>query len=152
MANITIPNLPTATALTGPEMLMVVQSGTSMSCTAQQIASLTGSAGPYLAYAALNGTFNNVIPTGFSVTQASATGRLGVTLASGSATWTGLTAGYDGQRVYLTNADATNSLTLNIQSGSSVAANRFLGAAGTRVLAPGVSVQMIYSAGMWVLL
>jgi len=154
MSNITIPNLPPATAMTGPEMLMAVQGGTSVSCTAQQIAALGNGAGQYLAYASPGGTSNNVNPTGFSTIQSTATGRLGVTLAGGSAVWTGLTSGYDGQRLTITNLDASNSLTLNIQSASSVASNRFLGAAGTRILAAGVSVSMCYygTAGLWVLL
>ena len=40
MSNQTIPNLPTATALTGPEMLWAVQNGVDVRLTASQIAAL----------------------------------------------------------------------------------------------------------------
>lgn len=39
-SNIQIPNLPVATALSGPEQVEIVQAGTSARCTVQQIADL----------------------------------------------------------------------------------------------------------------
>lgn len=68
----------------------------------------TGSTlGARLAYASPAGSIA-AAPVGFN----SGTGRLLVTLPSGNATWTSLTAGTDGQLLEIRNTDATNTLTL----------------------------------------
>lgn len=93
-------------------------------------------------YASPAGSQNNVDPgSGFPTNKS----RLVVTLA-GNGTWTGLVAGADGQLVYLTNADAADSLTLTSQDAGSVAANRFLYAGGGIVLPPGASKLLLYDA------
>lgn len=53
-------------------------------------------------------------PAGFSANPNSPTGRLIVSLPSGNATWSSLTAGYDGQMCEIVNMDAGNTLTLPI--------------------------------------
>lgn len=95
-----------------------------------------------VSYATPAGSQNNVAPGGGFPTNKS---RLVVTLA-GNATWTGLVAGTDGQLVYLTNADAADSLTLTSQDAGSLAANQFLYAGGGIVLPPGASKLLLYDA------
>ncbi len=73
--------------------------------------------------------------------------RLAVTLASGSATWTGLGVGSDGQKVVLWNTDAANTLTLLIQSSSSLTPNQFYGTPTNYVLAAGNACELVYYAG-----
>lgn len=55
MANIQIPNLPAAVALSGNELLEVVQSGTSVKASARQIANTATNYGPPTIY---NGSFS----------------------------------------------------------------------------------------------
>ena len=96
--------------------------------------------GSFLAYASAAGTSNNVAPSGFS----SSVGRLWVTLASGSAVWTGLEAGNDAQILILTNADTIANLTLDVQNSGSSSANQFYGPDTSRVLTPGNSCFLCY--------
>lgn len=112
-----------------------------------------GIIGSYLAYASGSGTQDNVSPSDFPGESSAPVGRLGVTLADGAATWTGLLAGNDGQILQLINLDASNSLTLNAQDAGSSAANRFIAPADI-TLPPGDSIFGVYTAGAvnrWVL-
>ncbi len=70
--------------------------------------------------------------------------RLAVTLAAGSAAWTGLAAGVSGQEVTLWNADPDNTLTLVVQNVGSLSANQFQGSAGAYSLTPGNALGLIY--------
>jgi hypothetical protein len=99
--------------------------------------------GAWLAYASPAGTSNNVAPTGFG----SSIGRLWVTLGSGNATWTGLTAGADAQLLILTNADTANDLTIDVANAASTATNRFYGSPGSYSLSPGNSLWLCYYGG-----
>jgi hypothetical protein len=91
-------------------------------------------------YASPAGASNDVAPGGGFPLNI---GRLIVTLAGGNANWTGLAAGADGQMLFLCNAHAANSLTLNARNGGSVAANQFLYQFDI-VLGPGVSKLLCY--------
>lgn len=73
-------------------------------------------------------------------------GRLDVDTTAGAISWTGLLAGFDGQRVSIRNTGAAANLTLVNQSASSVAANRFAATADT-VVTPGLAVEAIYYGG-----
>lgn len=101
------------------------------------------------AYASPAGAQNDVNPGGGFPANI---GRLIVTLAAGNASWTGLIAGADGQLLYLTNADAANSLELDVANAGSAAANRFLYQFNL-VLGPGVSKLLCYDATLarWLL-
>lgn len=66
-----------------------------------------GTLGSRLGFASPAGTIA-AAPAGFSSTI----GRLIVTLGSGNATWTSLTAGADGQLLEIVNNDGANTLTL----------------------------------------
>ena len=93
-----------------------------------EIAQFGALGGAYLAYASGSGTQNNVDPgSGWPVTPVTLIpySTLDVSLAGGSATWTGLKAGLDDQWVVIRNNDAANNLTLNNAGGGSAAANRF---------------------------
>lgn len=72
--------------------------------------------------------------------------------AGAPANMTGLKAGTDGQRVLITNDDASSSITLKNASSSSTAANRFLAHADV-VLTTGTSVLAEYDGTLanWVL-
>jgi|KBSMisStandDraft_5_1062788.scaffolds.fasta_scaffold00738_25 hypothetical protein len=100
-----------------------------------------GKAGTYLAYASAAGSLNDVAPAGFG----GGVGILDVTLPSGDATWTGLTAGADRQVLTIANADAVNNLTLAALNSGSVAANQFR-FSGDLVLPALASVRLVYSA------
>jgi hypothetical protein len=108
-----------------------------------EAASLLVGAGSLITYASAAGALNNVNPGGSFPTGISG---LDVTLASGAANWTGLLAGSDGQRVSISNQDATNILTLNSQNAGSTAANRF-SAAADMALVPGQTLGLVYRAG-----
>lgn len=105
-----------------------------------------------IAYASPAGANNDVTPPVVLPATWVTTHRLIVTLAAGNANWTGLLAGTDGQQLFLTNADAANSLTLNAQNAGSAAANRFLYLFDV-VLGPGVSKLLCYDATLanWLL-
>jgi hypothetical protein len=94
------------------------------------------------AYASPAGANNNVNPGGGFPLNI---GRLVVTLAAGNANWTGLLAGADGQLLYLTNADAANTLELDPSNVGSAAANQFL-YQFSLALGPGVSKLLCYDA------
>lgn len=98
-----------------------------------------------VAYASPAGASNDVAPPVVLPATWLTTSRLIVTLAAGNANWTGLLAGADGQLLYLTNADAANSLTLNHSNGGSVPANQLLYQFDI-VLGPGVSKLLCYDA------
>jgi hypothetical protein len=93
-------------------------------------------------YASPAGAQNDVNPGGGFPANI---GRLVVTLAAGNANWTGLLAGSDGQLLYLTNADAANTLELDVANGGSAAANQFQYQFGL-ALGPGVSKLLCYDA------
>lgn len=102
------------------------------------------------AYASPAGAVNNVNPGGgFPINI----GRVVVTLAAGNANWTGLVAGADGQLLFLTNADAANTLELDALNAGSLAANRFLYGGGGVFLPPGVSKLLLYDGTLanWLL-
>lgn len=94
-------------------------------------------------YASPAGVINDVIafPPTFSGTV-----RLAVTLAAGSAAWTGLNAGANGQQVTLWNSDTVNSLTLVVQNIGSLSVNQFQGSAGSFTLTAGNAISLIYFA------
>jgi hypothetical protein len=71
--------------------------------------------------------------------------------SAGASAMTGLKAGTDGQRVIVTNNDASSTITLTNQSSSSTAANRFLAHADV-ALTTGSSVLIEYDGtlGFWV--
>ncbi len=73
--------------------------------------------------------------------------RLAVTLAAGSAAWTGMLAGTDGQEVVLWNSDSANSLTLAVQNIGSASVNQFQGSAGAYTVSPGNAYLLIYWGG-----
>lgn len=85
----------------------------------------TGAAGPsgsgtYLAYTAASGTSNNVAPGGFGT----GVGYLDVDTTAGAATFTGLTAGADGQTLVIS-VKGANTLTLNAIDAGSSSGNQF---------------------------
>jgi|SRR6185312_947976 len=152
MATATILQLPQANSLTGAESVEMVQNGRSVRGTSAQVASLgsdispTGPIGVVAAVPA-NGANNDYAPTGFGPTS----GFLDLTPA-GAANITGLTAGYDGQLVVITNLSA-NVLTLNTLNGASQTANQFRMVADI-ILGQNNSQAFKYSAtiGKWVAL
>lgn len=89
-----------------------------------------------------SGTTNNLEPVGFGT----GTQRLEITANSSGSTLTGLQAGEDGQTIMIVNIAASGSLTIDEQSSSSTAANRFLSNANATVAAAGGSVIAQYSA------
>lgn len=124
MATATILQLPQAQSLTGAESVEMVQSGTSVRATSAQVASLgssvspTGPVGVIVGLPAI-GANNDFAPAGFGAT----TGFLDLMLV-GVSNLTGLTAGYDGQLLIITNL-STYELTLNALNGGSQVANQF---------------------------
>lgn len=93
--------------------------------------------GARLAYASPAGSIA-ATPVGFN----SLTGRLLVTLPSGNAAWTSLTAGADGQLLEIKNTDVTNSLTLPQVDWNGV---------GDITLTPGNNILVYYDStvGAW---
>lgn len=83
-------------------------------------------------------------PTGY--------GRLILTAPSGTANVTGIAAGVDNQWLLVTNADSTNTITLNALNVGSAVGNRLLYVADL-VLPPGASVLLVYDAtlGEWLI-
>jgi hypothetical protein len=109
-----------------------------------------GGSGTLISYASPAGAQNNVAPAGFGA----GVGRVALTLPSGNANWTGLTAGTDGQQLIITNKDAANTLTLNVANAGSLAANQFFGSADYAI-PPGNSLSLCYYAGsvnQWVII
>lgn len=106
--------------------------------------------GQYLAGTAAAGTTNDAAPTGFGF----GTCTMDITVSGGNATWTGLVAGTEGQRIVITNLAASSSnLILSMLNGGSLAANQFRGIA-TVTLLPGMTIQIQYSvgAGKWIVI
>lgn len=100
-------------------------------------------------YATPSGTTNDIQG---GVPQFIGTVRLFVSLAAGTATWTGFAAGSDGQHVILVNTDNTS--TLNLSTGGtglgdthSLIQNRFFGQNDYK-LPPGAQLTMVYSTGI----
>lgn len=124
MATQTILQLSQAASLTGAEAIELVQNGTSVRGTSAQVASLgasispTGPTGVVQAIPA-TGANNNYAPGGFGAM----TGFLELT-PTGICNITGLTAGYDGQLIIITNL-SVYALTLNSLNGASLSANQF---------------------------
>ncbi len=98
-----------------------------------------------LGYASPAGANNDVTPPVVLPATWLTTFRLVVTLPGGNANWTGLLAGADGQLLFLTNADAANSLQLDPSNAGSAPANQFL-YQFSLVLGPGVSKLLCYDA------
>ena len=124
MATATILQLPQATSLTGSESVEMVQNGRSVRSTSAQVATLISTVSPtgptgVVAAVPVTGENNDYAPAGFGAP----TGFLDLTPA-GVANITGLTAGYDGQLIVITNLSA-NALTLNALNGGSQMANQF---------------------------
>ena len=95
-------------------------------------------------YASPSGTVNNVVS---GIPSFVGNARLTVTLAAGSATWTGLSAGSDNQHITLWNSDAANTLTLAVKNSGSLAQNQFNGTSVGYLLSPGFTIGLIYYAG-----
>lgn len=95
-------------------------------------------------YVSASGTVNDVA-AGFPSFVGNV--RLVVTLPTGDATWTGLQAGSDGQRVMLWNNDANSTLILSTDDAGSIDRNRFKGTSLGYGLSPGFSIDLIYFAG-----
>lgn len=103
----------------------------------------------YLAATASAGTTHNAAPTGFNTSV----GTLDVNPSSGDATWTGLAAGAEGQRIVISNVGATYAFNLLALNAGSSAANQFRAAADMALL-PGMTLQLQYSigAGKWIVI
>lgn len=141
-----VPSIPLGTA--GQVLTMVGGVPAFAAASAGSAGTLSGR----VVYASPAGANNNVTPPVVLPATWLTTHRLIVTLAGGNASWTGLLAGADGQLLYVTNADAANSLTLNAQNVGSLAANRFL-YQFDMVLGPGISKLLCYDATLaeWLL-
>lgn len=88
------------------------------------------------------GATNNYSPAGFGA----GVDRLDLNPSSGAANLTGFIAGADGQEVTVSNIHATNAITLNNQSASSTAANRFR-ASDDIVISAGNALLLKYYGG-----
>ncbi len=132
MVNVT--NAPDETSI--PASADLPDFGSSASSNAQ------GGSAQYI-YACPAGVLNDVVAWSPPFTGKV---RLAVTLAAGSAAWTGLLAGADGQEVTLWNSDTANTLTLVVQNIGSLSANQFSGPAGSFTLTPGNAISLIYFA------
>ena len=147
MANVTVPMLPQALSLTGVEQLAVVQAGISVRATAAQVAAL-GSVGP-------TGVATDN-PTGFQANYTIA-GAMGADIgfadlnASGACIITGITAGFDGQILTITNLNGSNQITLNALDSTSLPANQFrLPSNVTLVQYQGQTFRYSVTIGCWV--
>lgn len=152
MATATILQLQQAVSLTGSESIEMAQNGRSVRATSAQVASLGGSVSPtgptgVVASIPATGANNDYAPSGFGAT----TGFLDLT-AAGAANITGISAGYDGQIITITNLSASP-LTLNALNGGSQGANQFRMVADT-ILTQNNGKTFKYSAtiGKWVAL
>lgn len=99
------------------------------------------------------GSQNNVTPDSGNLQTVN---RLKVDTTAGNASFTGLTAGVDGQLLWLLNTGA-NLLTLNLENAASTITNRFSGAADLTIPAGG-SLLIYYDTavgagtpGRWVI-
>lgn len=102
------------------------------------------------------GYLNTTIPSGSS-NNYDASGNFTISIgvldidpSAGDATITGLKAGYDGQRVIITNINATHSLVLAALNGSSSVANQLRLPADITLLQYGsITLQYSTGAGKW---
>lgn len=101
----------------------------------------------YISVVPAAGNNNNYAPTGYN----SSTNVLDLNPTGGDAIITGIAAGTDGQRLILTNVNATHSVVLSSMNASSSAANQ-LRLATDITLLTGMSVPIQYStgAGLWI--
>lgn len=145
-STIKVSQLPSAvTPLTGDELVMLVQSGVSRQAPASAFHGTLPVLGDEQVIVAAAGTSNNVAVTVATVS------RVLVDTTAGDATFTGLTAGADGQLMVVTN-QGTNLLTLAAENGGSTAANQFYGV--TDITLPAKGSQLLsYSANLtkWVM-
>jgi hypothetical protein len=134
-----------ATPLSGDEEVMIVQSGTSRRVAASAFQASVVTLGAEQTITATAGTSNNVAVTVASVS------RLLVDTTAGDATFTGMTAGTDGQLMVITN-EGSALLALAVENGGSSSANQFYGV--TDITLPAKGSQLCsYSANLakWVL-
>lgn len=110
-----------------------------------------GFLGSEISYASPAGTSGSVNPgSGFPGTSGAPVGCINVTLSSGTATWTSLAAGLANQLLWITNADPSNTLTLN-EGGAGSEPFTFV---GDLAIPPGGSALLRYSESLtsWVIL
>jgi hypothetical protein len=103
--------------------------------------------GAFVAYTSAAGASNDVAPAGFGPTV----DRLDVTLSANSS-WSGLTAGRDGQWLLVTVVAGAFTLTLQANNVGSLAANRFRAAGDTALVLNDTFLLRYYagSVNMWV--
>lgn len=136
---IKVSQLPAAvTPLVGDEEVMIVQSGTSRRAPASAFQATVTVLGGEQVVVAAAGTSNNV-----SVTVATVS-RVLVETTAGDATFTGITAGSDGQLMVMTN-EGTNLLTLASENVGSSSANQFYGV--TDITLPAKGSQLLSYSG-----
>lgn len=138
-STIKVSQLPSAvTPLTGDEEVMLVQSGVSRRAPASAFQATVTVLGGEQVIVAAAGTSNNV-----SVTVASVS-RVLVETSAGDATFTGITAGTDGQLMVVTN-EGPSLLTLADQNGGSTSANQLYGV--TDITLPAKGSQLLSYSG-----
>lgn len=139
-----ISTLPAAAALSGTELVPVVQAGVTSRTTAQDIADLGGGGGfggsvdytGVVTPAALpGGVTNNWAPALAGVSRINAS-------SSADATVTGLAGGTDGRLLFVTNLTGFV-LTLPPEDAGSAAANRFA-SNGDTLIPPNCSAAFLY--------
>ena len=142
MSNVQIPNLASATSLSGSEQLEAVQSGTSVKVTTAQIAALAPSSGGTVTSVSASGGTTGLTFSGSPITSAG-TVTLGGTLA--------LASGGTGQT---TKAAAFNALSpvtttgdLIIGNGANSATRLPIGASGTVLVSNGTTASWSTTAG-----
>lgn len=133
------------TPLTGDEEVMLVQSGVSRRAPASAFQAVVTVLGGEVVIVAVAGQSNNVA---VAVTTVS---RVLVQTSAGDATFTGITAGSDGQLMVITNQGG-NLLTLADSNAGSSAANRLYGVADITLPTKG-SQLLSYSGNLskWVM-
>lgn len=138
-STIKVSQLPAAvTPLVGDEEVMIVQSGTSRRVSASAFQATVTVLGGEQVIVAAAGTSNNV-----SITVATVS-RVLVETTAGDATFTGITAGSDGQIMVVTN-EGPSLLTLADQNGGSSSANQFYGV--TDITLPARGSQLLSYSG-----
>ena len=115
-------------------------------------AAVAGMVDTVLTSSTVTGTVNNWAPTGFT----SSKGHCSIWWSGASnVTFTGLTAGTNGQLFWLRNASASSKLSLSHNSGSSSSGNKFSNiiTSGATPIGPGGAALYRYdsSSGFWVL-
>jgi hypothetical protein len=129
---------PAVTPLVGDEEVMVVQSGESRRAPASAFQTVVPVLGGGVVVVAAAGQSNDVV---VDVTIVS---RVLVTTTAGDATFTGITAGSDGQLMVVTN-QGSNLLTLADQNVGSSSANQFYGV--TDITLPAKGSQLLSYSG-----